>query len=140
MKGPGKTTKEGQQGRIHDGTELMDFAFLSFADFTRLEDVKSYFVKVYSAKEKAINLIPAYIPEAVCVPFVTGNSLAENLKNVIVELELPDSLEGEITTGTEYGCIKISVGNYLLETIPLVADRSIQQAGFITSLCDKMIR
>lgn len=140
MKGPGKTTKEGQQGRIHDGTELMSFAFQSFADFTKLDVVKSYFVKVYSAKQKAANLVPAYKPESICVPFVTGNSIAENLNNVIVELELPDSLEGEITAGTEYGCIKIRVGNYLLETIPLVADRSIQKAGFITSLCDKMIR
>ena len=139
LKGPGKTTKEGQQGRIHDGTELMSFAFQSFADFTRLDDVKSYFVKVYNAKEKAINLVPAYVPEAVCVPFVSGNSIAENLQNVIVDVELPEYIDGEITETEEYGCIKITVGNYLLETIPLVADRSIQKAGFITRLADRVI-
>ena len=139
MLGPGKTTKEGQQGRIHDGTELMDFAFQSFADFIQLDDVKSYFVKVYNAKQKAANLVPAYVPEAVCVPFVSGSSIAENLKNVIVYVELPEYLDGEITATAEYGCIKITVGNYLLETIPLVADRSIQKAGFITRLADRII-
>ena len=117
----------------------MSFAFQSFADFTRLDDVKSYFVKVYNAKEKAINLVPAYIPEAVCVPFVSGNSIAENLQNVIVDVELPEYIDGEITETEEYGCIKITVGNYLLETIPLVADRSIQKAGFITRLADRVI-
>ncbi len=140
MKGPGKNTKEGQANRVHDGKELMDFAFASFADFSQLYDIKPYFIKAFASKEKAINLIPAFTPEAECIPFVTGSSIAENLSNVQVIVEVPDFISGQIIQGTEYGRIKIILGNYLLDTIPLLADRSSKKANFIISLCDRIIQ
>lgn len=139
MKGPGKNTKEGQTGRIHDGTELMNFAFGSFADFTNLESIKSYFIKSYGTKDKALNLVPAFTPESICVPFISGNSITENLNNVEITVDIPEKLFGEVTAGTEYGKIYIKIGDYILQSIPLVADRTIEKAGFISILCDKII-
>lgn len=139
MKGPGKTTKEGQNGRIHDGTELMDFAFGSFADFSNLDDIKNYFIKSYGTKSKGLNIVPAFIPESICVPFISGNSILENLQNVKVTVELPEKLFGEVTAGTEYGKIHIKIGDYTLQSIPLVADRSILKGDFISVMCDKII-
>ena len=140
MKGPGNNTKQGQANRVHDGTELMEFAFGSFADFTQLSDIKPHFIKAFGSKQKAVNLIPAFTPESECIPYVTGNSIAENLRNVQVVVEIPDFIGGEIIQGTEYGRIKIILGNYLLDTIPLIADRNSEKANFLITLCDKMIQ
>ncbi len=139
MKGQGRNTREGQQGRMTDGTAIMETAFGTFRDY-RLDDVAdTYFIKVYGSKTKALNLIPAFDEDAICVPFVTGNSIAENLSNVKLEVILPDYLQGQIIAGGEYGQIKITLDNYLLDTIPLVADRSTEQAGWITCLVDSII-
>ena len=139
MGGKGKDTKEGQAGRVADGTALMETAFSIFRDYDLSGLQDSYFVKVYAADQKSINLIAAYNPETLCVPFVTGNSIAENLQNVQINVIIPDYLQGQITAGTEYGQIKITLGDYLLQTIPLVADRSTERAGLITCLADSVI-
>ena len=139
MKGQGRNTREGQAGRVTDGTAIMETAFGTFRDY-RLDSIEdSYFIKVYGSKTKALNLIPAFEEEAICVPFVTGNSIAENLSNVKIEVNLPDYLQGQITAGGEYGQIKITLGNYLLQTIPLIADRSTEKAGVIICLADGLI-
>ena len=139
MGGKGNNTQEGQAGRVNDGTELMETAFGIFRDYDLSELKKSYFVKVYASRDKALNLVMAYNPQTVCVPFVTGNSIAENLQNVQIKTTIPQKLQGQITAGAEYGKIEIILGDYLLQTIPLVADRSTEKAGWITCLADALI-
>ena len=139
MGGKGKNTQEGQAGRVKDGTELMETAFSIFRDYDLNEIADSYFVKVYASKTKALNLVPAAELEPLCVPFITGNSIAENLQNVQINITMPDYLQGQITAGAEYGQIKITLGDYLLQTIPLVADRSTEKAGWVVCLADGLI-
>ncbi len=139
MGGKGRDSREGQQGRVKDGTAIMETAFGIFRDYDLSTLQDSYFVKVYAASQKAVNLVAAYNPKTVCVPFVTGNSIAENLQKVQTNVIMPDYLQGQITAGTEYGQIKITLGDYLLQTIPLVADRSTERAGWITCLADSVI-
>ena len=139
MGGKGRDSREGQQGRINDGTAIMETAFGIFRDYD-LSDVKeSYFIKVYGSKTKAINLLPAVELEPLCVPFVTGASIAENLQNVKVTITMPDYLQGEITAGAQYGKIEITLGEYVLQKIPLLADRSTQKAGLPVRLADSLI-
>ena len=140
MGGKGKNSQEGQAGRVQDGTAIMETAFSIFRDYDLSNMQTSYFVKVYAASQKGLNLIAAYKPQTLCVPFVTGNSLAENLSNVQVSVVIPDYLQGQITEDAEYGQIKISLGDYLLQTIPLVADRGTEKAGWLTCLADSIIR
>ncbi|MCQ2576142.1 MAG: D-alanyl-D-alanine carboxypeptidase [Treponema sp.] len=137
--GRGSNSREGQANRVKDGTELMDFAFGSFADMRKPEELKPYFVKVYGAQEMAVNLIPAFDIETVLVPYVTGNSIAENISQVQVYLDLPETLHGEIVQGQTYGTVKIMLTNYVLDEIPLVADRSIKKAHGLRALIDSML-
>ena len=151
MKGPGANSTEGQNGRVHDGTNLMEWAFSSFGDFKCDEMSEKYFVKCYGAKEKALNLVTSRsfeeLNKALCgelnnfaVPYVEGDSIEENLKNVKVQLSVPSYIFGEVTAGEKYGEIQISLGNYILVKEPLFADRSIEKSGFFTGLADKLIR
>ena len=139
MGGKGKNTQEGQAGRVKDGTELMETAFSIFRDISLEILETSYFVKVYAADQKGLNLVAAYNPKTVCVPFIYGNSIAENLGAVQFNVIVPDYLQGKIIQGAEYGQIKITLGDYLLQTIPLVADRSTEKAGALTCLADSLI-
>ena len=136
MRGPGNSSREGQANRIHDGTELMEFAFSSFRDF--YFKPAPQFVKVYGAKEKAINLVPATIAESISIPSA-GLSTEAAGNNVHINMELPERLEGQIIQGTEYGQIKIFYKEFLLQTIPLIADRSVQKSNFLIKAADTFI-
>lgn len=138
MKGPGNNSKEGQQGRIHDGTELMEYAFKNFSDLYVAENIKPIFVKVFGSKEKSLNLIPAFDVEYETIPFILGENLQENIDNVKIEIDSPDYLFGNITMGTKYGEIRFLLGDYILDTIPLVADRNIEYSNMIIKLADSI--
>lgn len=136
MKGPGKSSSEGQNGRIHDGTELMEYAFKNFSDLYVADKIKPIFVKVFGSKEKSLNLVPAFDVEYETIPFILGESLQENIDNVKVEIEIPDYLFGNITMGTKYGEIRFVLDDYILDTIPLVADRNVKRSNIIVRLAD----
>lgn len=138
MKGPGNNTKEGQNGRIHDGTNLMEYAFKNFSDLYVADKIKPIFVKVFGSKEKSLNLVPAFDVEYETIPFILGESLQENIDNVKVEIEIPDYLFGNITMGTKYGEIRFVLDDYILDTIPLVADRNIEHSNMIIRLADSI--
>lgn len=140
MRGQGNNTYEGQQGRIHDGTEMMEWAFYSFADFTSLEDVRSYFTKVLGAKQKGVNLVPAFDVDAVCVPFVTGESAADGLNDVTVKVDVPGVIFGGVQAGAEYGKVTVMVDGITLDTIPLIAECNIEKSNLIVQLADKVVR
>lgn len=136
MKGPGKNSLEGQNGRVHDGTNLMEYAFKNFGDLYVEDYFKPIFLKVYGATEKSINLIPAFNIEYETIPFILGENLKENIDNVKVEFSYPDFLFGDVNRGQTYGEIKFTLGNYVLDTIPLVADRNVKRSNIIVRLSD----
>lgn len=133
MKGPGNNSRQGQEGRIHDGTILMEFAFSSFKDFFDLEEIKPYFIKVYGSRIKALNLCPAFYPQSITMPLFTNADTPQ------IQVQLPEHLSGNIVCGEEYGKIIISIDGIQLETIPLVADRSADSGSFITRAADFFI-
>ncbi len=138
LKGKGNNTQEGQQGRIKDGFALMNFAFGSFADYTEVQAIKDYPVYVAGSKDIAINLTPCYKETAICVPFLTGNSINENLDNVRITVELPEKLSGKVECGTQYGLITVSLDNYTLEQIPLIADRTTKSTNIFIRFIDNI--
>lgn len=139
MGGPGNNAKEGQAGRVHDGTELMEWAFRNFADYSLELKVHPYLVHSFNASEKMIYLYPAYRPQTFTVPYVTGSSMAENLDSVRVEVKLPPYTWGSVEQGAQYGSIVISVGEYQLEEIPLVADRKLKKGNVLTKISDLIL-
>lgn len=138
MKGQGNSTWEGQQGRIKDGTTLMDYAFYSFASYTS-DKVKPYTIKTFASENYAINLVPAYFEDSICMPYITGSSMKENLEAVKVDVEIPEYIFGNIQCGTEYGKIVISLDNYLIKEIPLIADRTSPEKNIFVKLADKIL-
>lgn len=139
MRGPGKTNTEGQASRVHDGKELMEWGFSKFSDYKLDTFVHSYFVKRFGAKQMGINLVPAYNPSVLSVPYIIGDDMNENLKNVKYSIEFSDDKWGAVEKGTVCGSIKISLGDYLLQEIPLVADRTLKKSNFIITLSDFII-
>ena len=139
MGGPGNNSREGQAGRVHDGTELMEWAFKNFADYSVELKVHPYFVRSFNSSEKMLRLQPAWKEQTFTVPYVTGSSMSENLESVKVEVKLPPYCWGSVEQGNQYGSIVISLDDYVLEEIPLVADRSLKKADPVTALSDKLL-
>ncbi len=139
MGGPGNNTKEGQTGRIHDGTELMEWAFSNFADYSLELKVHPYLVRSFNSSEKMLRLIPAFTESDFTVPYVTGSSMAENLDSVVVEVQLPDFCWGNVEQGSAQGKIIVSAAGYILQEIPLVADRTLSKENVIISISDKIL-
>lgn len=135
MMGPGRSTSEGQQGRIQDGTTLMEYGFKNFADFTQVQAVTSYFVKDYGTKELAINAVPAYPVNAICMPYT---DLGTNYENITVGIELPENIIGSVEKGQILGQVKYFYKDQLIQSIPLVADRTTTQENFLISFADKL--
>ena len=139
MGGPGNSVSEGQAGRVHDGTELMEWAFNNFADYQLELKVHPYLVRSFNASQKMIRLIPAFTEHTFTVPYVSGNTMAENLDSVRVEVQLPDYCWGAVEQGSVQGKITISAGGYILQEIPLVADRSLTSGNVLIYISDIML-
>ena len=131
MGGPGNNAREGQAGRVHDGTELMEWAFRNFADYSLEVKVHSYLVRCFNSSEKMIRLQPAWAEKTFTMPYIDGE--------VRVEVKLPDYCWGSVEQGAQYGSIVISAGEYLLEEIPLVADRNLRKGNVLQSLADLIL-
>lgn len=139
MKGPGSNAREGNEWRKKDGTTLMEWAFFSFADYKDMTRVKPYFLRAKGGKKIGVNLVPAFNPESVTVPFIYGDSIEDSVQNVKVISDFPDYLEGDITAGSAYGSVSFVLNDYVLDSVPLVADRNISKAGVFTRLADTII-
>lgn len=132
MGGPGQGSAEGNRYRNADGSSLMNYAFTNFADY-KAPDLKSrkghrYLVPVLGAKEKAVYLIPA-ADETFTVPFITGSSVEDSVSSVKVSIEIPSYLKANAQAGKEYGKIKYYIGDNLLYSLPLIADRKAGSAS-----------
>ena len=139
MGGPGNNAREGQAGRVHDGTELMEWAFANFADSSLELKVHPYLVRSFNASQKMLRLVPAFTEHTITVPYVTGSSIDENLDALRVEVHLPDYCWGQVEQGQPYGKITISINDYLLQEIPLVADRSLKKARILSTASDLIL-
>lgn len=136
MGGPGTNAREGQAGRVHDGTELMEWAFAHFADSSLEVKVHPYLVRSFNSSQKMLSLVPAYTSRTITVPYVTGSTMAENLDALRIEVHLPDYCWGKVEQGQPYGKITISINDYLLQEIPLVADRSLKKSSVLCTASD----
>jgi D-alanyl-D-alanine carboxypeptidase (penicillin-binding protein 5/6) len=139
MGGKGNNTHEGNLGRIHDGTQMMEWAFSSFSDFYSPEFSKLHFIKSFGTKEKGINLVPAFRVESISVPYITNGTLQENLLKVQVHIEKPSFIFGEVEQGQIVGNIIVSLDGIQLEKIPLVCDRTTLKSNFIVRVADYIL-
>ena len=129
MRGGGSTSKEGKQWREDDGRTLMEWAFSSFSDYNPQDHIaSSYAVAVPGAKGKFTRLVPAW-SDVITVPHISGDTAADDAKAVTATISIPKYIYGGVIAGGQYGTIVYKLGNVELETVPLVADRTIPRAG-----------
>ena len=129
MRGPGSSAA-GKRFRELDGETMMNWAFARFADYYPKEHLApSYPVAVTGAAEHFVRLVPAWTT-ALTVPHLQGATAAEDAAAVTATVQVPRFLADGTEAGSIYGKIVYKLGDVELETVPLVADRSIAPAGF----------
>ena len=140
MRGPGKGGVQGNKYRTEDGTTLMEFGFAKFADYHAPtgEKAHSFTVSVPGAQESSIALVPAE-DETLTVPFITSDSPGGAASSVQVTAEIPSCIYKETECGKQYGTITYKIGDTVLRTIPLVADRTVQKASLFKRFEGKLI-
>ena len=111
---------------------MMEWAFNSFADYTPVNRIKlEYTVPVPGAQKhsgKFVNLVPAWT-NSITVPHVYSGTAVQNADSVKAFVTIPKYIFGETKAGAAYGQIQYKLGDIVLETVPLVADRTITKAG-----------
>ena len=139
MGGPGNGTLEGNKYRNADGTELMEYAFSTFADYHAPENRKHIFaVSVEGSREKTVNLIPA-MNEPFTVPFIAGGSPGGAAASVTARAYIPSVMYGDIMAGDKCGTITYSIGDTVLRTLPLVCDRDTGKGNIFECLWGKAV-
>ena len=135
MRGPGVGSGEGNIYRVKDGTALMEFAFQAFYPY-KASETHEFTVATLGCSQKSVKLVPA-LEESFSVPFIAGDSPKEAACMVSVEAVLPDCLTGPFNAGEEAGEIKFSLNGTLLNTVPLVTDRSATRVSLPVRLWHK---
>ncbi len=130
MRGPGSNSVEGQKGRVHDGTEIMEWAFGSFREYRNPSVLRQYSIPLFNSEYPRANLVPAWKSECLTVPVSLAQNSDRAEEEVSVDVKIPRFMRGRVLMGEEYGKIEYSLGGVLLETIPLVADRDLKKASW----------
>ena len=142
MKGTGVGSKQGNAGRVHDGTEMMEWAFSSFADFNPSGDLPEFYaIPSLASKNKGgkfVRLVPAW-SEAITVPHISGATALEDAQSVKATVNIPRFIFGEVEAGKQYGQIQYKLGDIVLETVPLVADRNCAKSGVFGQIVGTLV-
>ena len=73
------------------------------------------------------------------VPYVYGENMEENLENVKIYYNI-ESLFGGVEAGDICGNIKFYLDDYILQEIPLLADRTVSRSNFVIRLADRIVQ
>lgn len=146
LKGWGRGTRQGNEGRIHDGTEMMEWAFSNFADFSPEEKLKEGFpsgivVPSIGAKNtsgKFVRLVPAWV-NPITVQKKSSLTAVEAAQKIRINMQIPRFIYGGVEAGKTYGQIQYSFGDEVIETVPLVADRTQEKAGAFKRALDALV-
>ncbi len=142
MMGTGIGSKQGNAGRVHDGTEMMEWAFQSFADFDPKAELPEYYaIPALGSKNtngKFVKLVPAW-KNAVTVPHISGSTALDDAKSVKVVVNMPRFIYGGVKMCETYGQIQYKLGDTVLETVPLVADRTYEKAGIFGRMIGALV-
>lgn len=138
MRGPGTGSRQGNFYRTLDGNTMMNWAFDSFADYNPEEHIAlSYTVPAPGSKGKFTMLVPAWI-NSVTVPHLSRETAQADADSVQAVVTIPEYIYGGTTAGNIYGQIQYMLGDTVLETVPLVSDRTLNKAGIWGSLWGRL--
>ncbi len=140
LKGPGKGSWEGNKYRVEDAQTFTDFAYNTFTT-VRPAPVNDVPVIVAGGSENSIKL-KQIKAEPVSVPHLEGAGLTADGDSSGVYLSanvtVPAFIDAPVKAGEQYGTVTYSLGNTILATVPLVADRDVDESWRIKSVIDHM--
>ena len=136
MGGPGNGSLEGNKYRTEDSLSIMDWGFALFRSEKVLDCFKVNSIAP-SGKEKSFVLTEAILDNHfITIPNLKdeNGNLLQLSRNVIID----EKISAPINCGHQYGKVEYYLGNYLLQTVPLVADRSISEGNIFVKLYGKI--
>ncbi len=136
MGGPGNGSIEGNKYRTEDSLSIMNWGFALFRSERILDCYKINSVAP-SGKEKSFVLTESILDNHfITVPNLkdeNGNFLPLT-RNVVID----EKISAPIICGKQYGKVEYYLEDYLLQTVPLVADRTIDQGNIFVKLYGKI--
>lgn len=146
LRGPGNGSKQGNAGRVHDGEEMMEWAFSNFADFAPEEKISERFpdgfvVASIGAKNdsgKFVRLVPAW-ENSLTVMKKSAETAKEEAAKIKINIQTPKFIYGGTTAGGVYGQIQCILEDEVIETVPLVADRTQEKAGVFGQILGALV-
>lgn len=140
LRGPGNGTWEGNKYRVEDAQTFTDFAFNTFTT-VRPHAVDDIPIIIAGGKKNSIKLTQESA-EAISVPHIAGAGLKADGEGAGIYLStkvsVPSYIDAPIKAGEEYGSVTYSLGNTILATIPLIADRDVEESWGLKSFIDHL--
>ncbi|MDR2897844.1 MAG: D-alanyl-D-alanine carboxypeptidase [Spirochaetaceae bacterium] len=131
MGGPGRNSMEGTRYRNADGTTLMEWAFGSFYTARPLETASAP-VRIWYGADSAASLVEAEIIKLTVPRQFEGK--------LVRRLEFPEELDAPVYVGQQYGTAVYEADGVVLDTVPLVADRTLEQGSRLKVFMDTIAR
>ena len=127
--GQGSTLSAGQAGRVRDGNAAASFAYGAFSVYENPLLMRAYSIPAAFADTQRINLVPAFEQSALCAPKSLVSELGNGDADIKINLRLPKLLKGGMQAGAELGAIEYTMNGIVLQTVPLVCERTVKRAN-----------
>ena len=137
MKGPGSGSVEGNRYRVADGTALMEWAFSCFATHYK-SDVAPVAVPVLGGADNFVALAPSHTEPLTVPALLQDRDASAAASSVTAQITLPSYVQAPLQAGDIVGKITYSVGNVVLEEVPLVAITAVDEGNGFKQFVDKL--
>lgn len=137
MMGPGVGSVEGNRYRVADGTNLMEWAFSTFATHFKA-DVEPLAIPVLGGHKNSVVLAPLHTNDLTVPAILKDQSPAAAANSITAQISIPSYVQAPLQAGDVVGKITYSLGNIVLEEVPLLAVTSIEQGNIFKQLVDKL--
>ena len=140
LMGPGHSSWEGNKYRVEDAETFTDFAFNTFTT-VRSSAVEDIPVIAAGGNENSL-FLTQLAPEPITVPHIGEFNIPSDGESGSIYLSktisAPAYLDAPIKAGEQYGTVTYSLGNTVLASVPLVADRDIEESWQIKGFIDHL--
>ncbi|MEE0133446.1 MAG: D-alanyl-D-alanine carboxypeptidase family protein [Treponema sp.] len=137
MKGPGVGSVEGNRYRVADGTNLMEWAFSTFATHFKA-DVDPLAIPVLGGHKNSVVLAPLHTNDLTVPAILKDQSPAAAANSITAQISIPSYVQAPLQAGDVVGKITYSLGNIVLEEVPLLAVTPVEDGNVFKKLVDKL--
>ncbi len=137
MMGPGVGSVEGNRYRVADGTNLMEWAFSTFATHFKA-DVEPLAIPVLGGHKNSVVLAPLHTNDLTVPAILKDQSPATAANSITAQISIPSYVHAPLQAGDVVGKITYSLGNIVLEEVPLLAVTPVKDGNVFKKLVDKL--